>query len=103
MVTGNIFNIRPRENISSMIIENIVISHSHWVPSDISTLFSDESVQLSDAETIQDLVVELGIFPSKSKARHAGRVGVIPLGWSELKASKKRKLWIWNPVEFLGD
>ena len=83
-------------------IENIVIQDSDWVPQDVFTLFPGEHVFFSDSENIQDLVVELGIFQSKSKARHAGRFGIIPPGWTELKASKKRKLWIWNPVDILG-
>jgi len=82
--------------------ENIVISNSDWKPEDIQTLFGNEKVYLSDSTEIQDLMVELKIFPSKSKARHAGRFGPIPPGWNEFKASKKKRLWIWNPVDILG-
>ena len=58
-----------------------------------------EEVHFTDAQDLPNLLKELGVFPSTSEARRAGRTGPIPEGWTELKASKKRMLWIWNPTE----
>jgi hypothetical protein len=63
-------------------------------------LFGDETVHFTDASDLPGLLVELGIYKSKSDARRAGREGPIPDGWThELRASKKNRLWIWNPTE----
>lgn len=80
-------------------INNIVISHSPWLASDIPTLFDDEEVLHCDAQDLPNLMVEVGAYPTTSKARHAGRQGAIPQGYTEFKASKKRQLFIWNPTE----
>ncbi len=80
-------------------INNIVISYSPWVASDLTALFSDENVLYCDAEDLPNLMVEVGVYPSTSKARQAGRQGGIPTGYTEFKASKKRQLYIWNPTE----
>jgi hypothetical protein len=43
---------------------------------------------------------EMNIFTSTSEARRAGRDGPIPQGFTnDFKASKKRRLWIWNPFQ----
>lgn len=78
---------------------NIVVSESTWTQRDISCLFGDESVIFTDAKNLTDLVVDLGLYKSKSQARSAGRVGEIPKGWSEIKGNKTTTLWIWNPTE----
>lgn len=78
---------------------NIVIKNSCWTDRDIRCLFGDEPVIFSDADNITDLVVELGLYKSKSQARNAGRTGDIPKGWSEVKGNKITTLWIWNPTE----
>lgn len=78
---------------------NIVVKSSKWRCTDLSTLYADEEVTFVELMPLPNLLVELGIFPSTSKARQAGREGNIPLGWSEYKASKKVTLWIWNPTE----
>lgn len=81
-------------------IENIVIKNSAWVESDIEMLFGNEQVYYADSDEISALMRELEIFPSASAARRAGREGPVPDGWThEFKASKKRRLWIWNPTE----
>lgn len=77
---------------------NVVVKSSPWLPSDLPLLFLDEPVFFSEASDLPHLMVELEIFPSTSKARHAGRVGPIPPGWTVFKASKKRTIWIWNPT-----
>jgi len=79
-------------------IENIVIKNSSWKQEDLDILFGDEEVHFSDCKLIPNLLVELDVYPSTSAARRANRDGTIPSGWTELKASKKRKLWIWNPI-----
>lgn len=82
------------------IIENVVVKNSKWKESDIEMLFGDEEVHFTEANDLPTLMVELDIFPSKSEARRAKREGPIPTGWTdEFKASKKRRLWIWNPTE----
>ena len=78
---------------------NIVVKSSKWRRADLGTLYADEEVTFVELIPLPNLLVELGIFPSTSKARQAGRTGNIPLGWSEYKASKKVTLWIWNPTE----
>lgn len=83
---------------------NIVVKDSKWKESDITTLFGDwngdvEEVKFVDDMPMPNLMVELGIFPSTSKARQANRIGDIPSGWTQYKASRKVTLWIWNPTE----
>jgi hypothetical protein len=80
-------------------VENIVIKSSAWVEDDLTLLFGDEEVTFAESTELSALMRELGIFPSSSAARRAGREGPIPTGLTEFKASKKRKLWIWNPTE----
>jgi len=82
------------------IVENVIVKSSKWRESDIEDLFGDEEVYFTECTDIPSLLVELKIYKSKSKARQAGREGDIPPGWThEFKASKKRRLWIWNPTE----
>jgi len=88
-----------------MTIENIIIKGSAWRDEDVAMLFGDldgnvEDVIFAESDELSALMRELDIFPSASAARRAGRVGEIPAGWTaEFKASKKRRLWIWNPTE----
>ncbi|CAL9991826.1 hypothetical protein VPHD479_0329 [Vibrio phage D479] len=79
---------------------NIVVDNEFVQPTDAPTLFDDVPLTIIPASfTMTDLVVELGLFKSKSQARKAGRVGPIPTGWSELKGNKKTFLFVWNPTE----
>lgn len=83
-----------------MSIENVIINGSEWIESDAKTLFGDEQVFFAESDEMGALMRELGVFPSASAARRAGREGPIPAGWTaEFKASKKRRIWIWNPDE----
>lgn len=83
-----------------MAIENVIITGSSWLESDVKTLFGDEQVFFADSDEMGALMRELGVFPSASAARRAGREGPVPAGWTaEFKASKKRRIWIWNPTE----
>lgn len=80
--------------------ENIVITSSAWTESDLKILFGDEEVIFAESDEMGALMRELGIFPSANAARRAGREGPIPSGWTpEFKASKKRRIWIWNPAK----
>jgi len=79
-------------------IENVVIAGSHWKESDLETLFGDEEVQFVQVDSLQGLLAHLGVYRTRSESRRAGRWGDIPDGWTELKASKKKRLWIWNPT-----
>lgn len=81
-------------------IENVVINGPHVRTEDIDLLFEDEAVHFTDTTDLSRLLVELGVYKSTSQARQAGRKGPVPTGWThEFKASKKRRLWIWNPTE----
>lgn len=94
---------RARRN-ESRLIENIIVKDSKWHPRDISLLFGTDDdpeveVHFTEAKDIPNLLKELGIFKSTSAARRAGRTGPIPEGWTdEFKASKTKRLWIWNPT-----
>lgn len=79
---------------------NIIIDGEFLQSTDPSTLFVDEPIRFVDnCNDLTDLVVMLGLFPSKSQARKAGRVGPIPEGWNVIKGNKKTPLYIWNPTE----
>ena len=79
--------------------ENIIMLNEYVQSTDQQTLFGTEEVLHSITTDISALMVELGIYPTTSKARQAGRVGEVPPGWTVFKASKKVTLWIWNPTE----
>lgn len=80
-------------------IENIIIESSAWRETDANTLFGGEPVFFSDANELSVLMRDLGIYESGSAARRAGRKGSIPHGFTEFKASKRKRIWIWNPTE----
>ena len=83
-----------------MTIQNVIVNQSAWTERDIELLFEDEIVHFTNATDLSVLMKEMGIFNSTSEARRAGRVGPIPKGFTfEFKASKKCRLWIWNPTE----
>jgi hypothetical protein len=83
-----------------MNISNVVVKQSPWTERDLELLFGGEEVHFTEADCLSVLMKELGIFKSTSEARRAGRVGPIPEGFTfEFKASKKVRLWIWNPTE----
>lgn len=79
---------------------NIIVKQSEWTDRDVELLFGDEEVHFTEATDLSVLMKELGIFKTTSEARRAGRVGPIPTGFTfEFKASKKVRIWIWNPTE----
>jgi len=81
-------------------MENVIVKDSKWIDSDLDTIFSGEEVHFTEAKCLSVLMKELGIYKSSSEARRTGRVGPIPEGFTgEYKASKKRRIWIWNPTE----
>jgi len=81
-------------------IENIVVKSSDWRDSDLETLFEDEEVHFTECDEMSALMREIGVFSSANQARQAGRQGPIPKGFTDnYKASKKRRIWIWNPWE----
>lgn len=84
---------------------NIIIKHSNWEDGDINLFFAGvdeelthDDIHFSDATTIEELMVELGHFPSNGQSRKAGRHGPIPVGFTKFKAGKKRWIWILNMV-----
>lgn len=66
---------------------------------DFDNVFNNESFVVSKSESLQELMVELGLFKSRSAARAAGRVGPIPDGYTEFKGNKKTFLYLWNPTD----
>ena len=81
-------------------IDNVVVSNGNVQDRDIEILFGLEDVHFTQATCMSVLMKELGVFSSTSEARRAGRFGPIPEGFTfEFKASKKRRIWIWNPTE----
>lgn len=81
-------------------IENILVLNGFVHLTDARTLFGDEEVHVTEETDLPRLLVEVGVYKSTSEARRAGRVGEVPQGWTgEFKASRKRRLWIWNPFE----
>lgn len=76
-----------------------VVTTENLLSGDIECLYEDEKViSISNILTLTDLVVELGLFKSKSQARKANRVGPLPRGWNVLKGNKKTFIYLWNPV-----
>ena len=80
------------------IFQNIIVRGPNVRDGDAKLLFGDEPVHFTDCKTMEHLMKELGFFPSVSEAKRAGREGPIPFGFTDdFKASKKRRIWIWNP------
>lgn len=77
---------------------NIVVAGSHYTIRDLELLFGDEQVILVADMPLPSLLKDLKIYKSASQAIRAGRKGSIPSGYTELKASKKATLYIWNPT-----
>lgn len=80
-------------------IENIIITTSDLHEGDKELIFQDEEVLHTSTTDLPSLLVELGIYESKGQAKKAGRVGKVQDGYSEIKASKVRRLYIWNPKD----
>lgn len=81
---------------------NIVIESSPYTGLDLDSMFVDnqgtrEEIHFLSAIDISNLMVQIGAYPSTSKARQAGRVGPVPFGFTEIKASKKMRIWVLNP------
>ncbi|MBF84539.1 MAG: hypothetical protein CL489_08700 [Acidobacteria bacterium] len=80
-------------------IENIIVDNGNVLDSDKELIFGDEEVITTEVMPLPNLLHTLGVYKSTSQARKAGRVGDIPTGYTEYKASKKVRLFIWNPTE----
>ena len=83
---------------------NIVVDTPHLQDGDIESIFGDgrghvEEVLYTREVPLDVLLRDLGIYKSTSEARRAGRSGPIPSGYTELKASRIHRLYIWNPSE----
>ena len=76
---------------------NIVIKDSKYTQRDLDLIFNSRDIVFAAAITLDQLCKELDIYKSTSEARRAGRIGNIPIGYSEIKASKLHTLYIWNP------
>lgn len=78
---------------------NVVVDNGNVQEGDIFTLFGNAPVLVVKPMLLQDLMVLVKAYNSKSKAIQCGRSGQIPAGFSEFKANKILTLWIWNPTE----
>lgn len=80
---------------------NVIINNGFVQPTDQHTLFEDEEVVVVDKpfSCLSQLLKHLDVYGSTSQARKAGRYGEIPVGWGQIKASKKVELYLWNPSE----
>lgn len=78
---------------------NIVISGSPYTQRDLDLLFGEEQIILAQNVALPTLLKTLKIYKSSNQAIRAGRKGDIPTGYTELRASKKVTLYIWNPTE----
>ena len=78
---------------------NIVIQGSPFTPRDLAVIFPDEPVLVVPNTGIPNMLKALGVYKSSNQAIRAGRIGEIPTGYTEFKASKKVTLYIWNPTE----
>lgn len=84
---------------------NVIVDTGFVKKSDI-TLFTDRDLDWWDLEavvvpantTAAELMVILGLFPSKGQARKNGWPGAIPDGWSQLKVGKGL-VFCWKPTE----
>ena len=76
---------------------NVVVEGSSYTLRDLELLFPDEPVVLVKEMPLPSLLKLLKVYKSANQAIRAGRTGDIPKGFTELKASKKVTLWIWNP------
>lgn len=77
---------------------NIVVRGSAWTQRDLELLFPREEVVEVAKMDIPKLLKLLRVYKSTSAAIRAGRIGAIPKGYTEYKASKKVTLYIWNPT-----
>ena len=85
-----------------MMFLNVVVVNGFIRKQDIDSLFppEEELFFCSPLTSLQDLLVKLGAFESKSQARKIFKVKTMPDGWSHFTIGKmRRELCIWNPTE----
>tara|TARA_Y100000592_G_C5396454_1_gene280885 strand:- start:747 stop:986 length:240 start_codon:yes stop_codon:yes gene_type:complete len=78
---------------------NIVVQSSKYTPRDLELIFPNEQVIAVPNVPLPTLLKMLKVYKSAGEAIRAGRTGEIPTGYTELKASKKRTIYIWNPTD----
>ena len=86
--------------------ENFIIETGKVEPNDRKHLFGFEKVQYLPIEArMPDVMVQAGIFPSKSQARKNGWDKDIPWGFSEYEHVGKyhRHIAIWKPSKSKKD
>lgn len=71
---------------------------------DLALIFGKVEVEngevlFSNAQNLESLCAELGVYPSKSQARKAGRTGEIPEGLNMLKLSKRHFVCCWKVIK----
>lgn len=77
---------------------NIVVQSSKYTSRDLELIFPNEQVIAVPNVPLPTLLKMLKVYKSAGEAIRAGRTGEIPTGYTELKASKKRTIYIWNPT-----
>ncbi len=82
---------------------NFVVKNKHWDKSLEKILFGDEPICYLhiDAFDLFDIMVGMGLFPSKGQARKSpfGALGKQPLGFNNLTVGKKAvTLTTWIPI-----
>lgn len=71
---------------------NVVVGHGEppeWA-------WGSEPYVRSLDETLPALLCGMGIYRTRSEARRAGRDGPVPFGFTQLRASKTKTIWIWR-------
>jgi len=78
---------------------NFIIDTGLQTDADFRVLFDGEPVEIRPVgTTLADLLVECGIFPSKSQARKNGYLE-LPTGWTDLTIGKlKNRVCVWWPT-----
>ena|ERR1700756_5418733 len=86
----------------------VIVKTPHLDINDRNELFGveDDVIFINpNEEDMYDLIVQLGVFPSKGQARKNWKKTnqIIPNGWSEFVVAKHppRFLYIWNPIHFV--
>ena len=76
------------------------ITTGDFTSRDIDLIFGPldgfEEVVHLEAQDMETLAVEAGVFPSKGQARKNGFKGSVPWGLN-LFGTKKRAFWVWSP------
>ena len=92
-----------------MIDVNVVVKNKAYDKELLPILFGDANkiisepiLEVSDKDTMYDIVVKAGLYPSKSEARRKWITGKeVPPGFHDYQNIGKlhNRLTLWNPIE----